>query len=147
MEIQIRRAEEKDLPEVLALVKKLAEYEKAADQVTAQIEEYIECFRSSLISADLALLDNNVVGCTLYYETFSTWKGKMLYLEDFFVLEEHRKKGIGLKLMEAFLKESKDRKCSMVKWQVLDWNEPAIQFYKKMGATIEKGWWNVKMIY
>jgi GNAT superfamily N-acetyltransferase len=147
MVVNIIRGEKKDLKHVLDLVKGLARYEKAEDQVTAQLSIYEECFESGLITVDLAEANGQIVGCTLYYDTFSTWRGKMLYLEDFYVLEEYRKHGIGQLLFKEFIAESKRRKCAMVKWQVLDWNEPALKFYDKMGATIEKGWWNGKIIF
>ena len=76
--------------------------------------------------------------------TYSTWKGKMLYLEDFVVAQSHRRRGIGQLLFDAYKAEAIEKKAKLIKWQVLDWNEPAIAFYEKNGATIEKGWYNVK---
>ena len=84
---------------------------------------------------------------TLYYMTYSTWKGKMLYLEDFVVKADQRNKGIGQLLFDAFIEVAKAKKCRMVKWQVLDWNEPAIRFYEKNNATIETEWWTAKIIF
>ncbi len=79
--------------------------------------------------------------------TFSTWKGKMLYLEDFVVKEAFRKKGVGQVLWNKYIDIAKEKDCALVKWQVLDWNEPAVKFYEKNGATIEKEWWNGKIIF
>jgi len=147
MKFNIRKGTLKDLPAVLDLVKGLAEFEKAADQVTATLNDYSEAFANGLISMHIAELENKIIGCTLFYDTFSTWRGKMLYLEDFFVLPEYRSHGIGKQLFDAFIKEAKERKCAMVKWQVLDWNSEAIKFYEREGATIEKEWWNGKIIF
>lgn len=147
MNITIRKGTLKDLPAVLDMVKGLAEFEKASDQVTVSIEDYGSAYANGLISMHIAESDNAVIGCTLFYDTFSTWRGKMLYLEDFFVLPDYRSHGIGKKLFHAFISEAKERNCSMVKWQVLDWNEEAIKFYKREGATIEKEWWNGKIIF
>jgi len=146
-EIIIRKGAVSDLKAVLDLVKGLAKYENAEDQVHATLKDYEQSFVDSLISIDVAEANDEIVGCTIYYDTFSTWRGKMLYLEDFFVLEAFRRMGIGKLLFDEFIAESKRRECKMVKWQVLDWNEPAIKFYEKEGATIEKEWWNVKIIY
>jgi len=147
MDINIRKGTLKDLPAILNMVKGLAEFEKAADQVTATLDDYGEAYANGLISMHVAETDNEIVGCTLFYDTFSTWRGKMLYLEDFFVLSTHRSHGIGKKLFHAFIAEAKERNCSMVKWQVLDWNTEAIKFYEREGATIEKEWWNGKIIF
>jgi GNAT superfamily N-acetyltransferase len=81
----------------------------------------------------------------IYYETFSTWKGRMLYLEDFYVKETARRFGVGQKLFNAFHETAREKDCKITKWQVLDWNIPAVKFYKKNNAIIEKEWWNVKI--
>lgn len=141
----IRNATENDAASILALVRELAIYEKAEDQVTATIEDYRSSLKEHKIFCKLAEIDKKVVGIALYYETFSTWRGLMYYLEDFVVRETHRGQGIGQLLMDAYIAEAKAAGAVLVKWQVLDWNEPAVNFYEKMGATIEKEWWNVKM--
>ncbi|MEL6275632.1 MAG: GNAT family N-acetyltransferase, partial [Bacteroidota bacterium] len=82
-----------------------------------------------------------------YYMTYSTRKGRMLYLEDFVVRHSERGKGIGQQLFQVFLDEAHRRECRMVKWQVLDWNTPAIKFYELQGATIESNWYNGKIIF
>ena len=90
-------------------------------------------------------MDGKIVGMTLFYEAYSSWKGRMLYLDDFMVHEAYRRFGVGQKLFDAFVEEGRRRDCRLVKWQVLDWNEPAIRFYEKNDCTIEKNWWNVKI--
>jgi ribosomal protein S18 acetylase RimI-like enzyme len=81
----------------------------------------------------------------LYYMTYSTWKGRMLYLEDFVVSAGFRRYGVGQRLFDAYLRRAKALECRLVKWQVLDWNEPAINFYRKNNAIIETEWWNGKI--
>lgn len=145
MPIHIRPATEEDLPAIHQLVLELAEYEKAAHEFTASLEDYRKDFREGVFEALVAEAREEIAGMALYYMTYSTWKGKMLYLEDFVVRENHRRKGIGDALFDAFLDTAKARGCRLVKWQVLDWNEPAIQFYRKKSATIEQEWWNGKI--
>jgi len=147
MNIIVRQGTLNDLPSVLDMVKGLAKFEKAADSVTATLEDYSEAYADGLITIHIAEVEEAVVGCTLFYNTFSTWKGKMLYLEDFYVLDEYRGQGIGKKLFYAFITEAKKRNCALAKWQVLDWNTAAIKFYEREGATIEKEWWNGKIIF
>lgn len=144
---QLRNAQRSDFPAILDLVKQLALYEKEPESVTSSITDYYQAFDNNLIGAHVAISKDQIVGCTIFYETFSTWRGKMLYLEDFFVLSDFRRMGIGEQLFDAFIKEAKERDCKMVKWQVLDWNTPALDFYNKIGATIEKNWWNGKIIF
>ncbi len=143
--VLIRQAEKKDIPSIFSLVEELALYEKAADAVITSVQSYEDDFDNNLYGAFVAEFEGEIVGMALYYMAFSTWKGKMLYLEDFVVRESHRRYGAGQLLFDAFLAEAKVRKCSLVKWQVLDWNEPAIRFYEKNNAIIEKEWWNGKI--
>jgi len=141
----IRSADETDAEKILELVTELAIYEKAEDQVTATVEDYRSSLSAGKIFCKIAEIEGKVIGIALYYETFSTWRGLMYYLEDFVVSESYRGFGIGQKLMDAFIQDARDANAVLVKWQVLDWNEPAINFYERMGATIEKEWWNGKM--
>lgn len=144
--ITIRSAVATDLPAIHDLVGELAEYEKARPAFTASIQQYREEFAAGTFSGHVAVTDEgNIIGMVLYYDTFSTWKGKMLYLEDFVVNTAYRGKGIGKALFEEFKAEAKRRGCSLIKWQVLDWNTPAVKFYEHQGAIIEKEWWNGKM--
>ena len=146
-EYSIRFAQMQDMAAIRRLVVKLAIFEKEPEAVTASLEDYNRSFDEGLIHMLVAEIDDEIVGMTLFYDTFSTWKGKMLYLEDFVVNEEHRSKGIGDKLFRETLKAAKDRGCVMMKWQVLDWNTRATKFYLEHGATIEKEWWNGKIIF
>jgi GNAT superfamily N-acetyltransferase len=147
MLIKIRKAQQSDLSSVLQLVKELAVYENAGDQVSATIDDYKNAFKENIFESQVAEINGRIVGMTLYYMTYSTWRGKMLYLEDFVVSEAYRSQGVGQMLFDAFLEEARIKKVAMVKWQVLDWNEPAIAFYEKNKAIIEKGWWNVKIFF
>jgi len=142
--ITIRPATEADIPSIHALVYELAVYEKEPEAVFTTPEEYLEDFRKGLFESHVAEIDGKVVGMTLFFMMYSSWKGKMLYLDDFVVNEQYRRYGVGQKLYDDFIEEGRRRRCRLVKWQVLDWNEPAINFYKKNEAIIEKGWWNVK---
>ena len=141
----IRSGNAEDAESILALVRELAIYEKSEDQVTATVDEYKSSLKKGKIFCKIAEVDSEIVGIALYYETFSTWRGLMYYLEDFIVSEKYRGFGLGKMLMDAFIAEAKAADAKLVKWQVIDWNEPAIKFYEKMGATVEKEWWNVKM--
>lgn len=144
--IRLRSANATDLPAIHGLVGELAEYEKARPSFTATIQQYREEFAAGTFSAHVAESEEGeIIGIAIYYDTFSTWKGKMLYLEDFVVKDAYRGKGIGKSLFLAFKAEAIDRGCAMIKWQVLDWNEPAVKFYELQGAIIEKEWWNGKM--
>lgn len=133
------------MPGVHALVYQLAVYEKSPESVETTVAEYTEDFRNGLFECMVAEMDGHIVGLILYYMTYSSWKGKMLYLDDFVVDEQYRRFGIGQKLFDAFLEEGRRRGCRMVKWQVLDWNEPALDFYRKNNAVIETDWWNGKI--
>jgi GNAT superfamily N-acetyltransferase len=140
----IRPAYEADIPIIHALVYELAVYENEPNAVVTTPEEYLEDFQKGLFESLVAEIDGKVVGMILFFMMYSSWKGKMLYLDDFVVNEQYRRLGVGQKLYENFIEEGRRRGCRLVKWQVLDWNEPAINFYKKNDAIIETGWWNVK---
>ena len=141
---QIRKATRNDLPAILQLVVELAIFEKEPDAVTATLEDYQTAWDSKLIDCIVATDNDKVIGVALYYDTFSTWKGKMMYLEDFVVSSAYRSRGVGKLIYDELFREAERRKAILVKWQVLDWNEGAVRFYKREGATIEKEWWNVK---
>lgn len=143
--ILIRPATENDMEAVHGLVYELAVYEKEPEAHVATVEEYREDFRAGKFQCMVAEMDGRVVGMTLYFMTYSSWKGKMLYLDDFVVTESHRRYGVGKLLFEAFLEEGRRLGCRLVKWQVLDWNEPAQAFYRKYEAIVEKDWWNCKI--
>ena len=144
-EINIRPATEHDIPAIFGLVYELAVYENEPEAVATSPEEYLTDFRKGLFEALIAEMDGKVVGMTLFYTAYSTWKGKMLYLDDFYVQDAYRRYGLGQKLFDAFLEEGRNRGCRLVKWQVLDWNEPALNFYRKNESIIETNWWNGKI--
>lgn len=147
MEIQIRYARPEDMSAIHGLVRELAVYEKAEAEFIATLQEYETDFANGVFQAQVACVGEEVVGMVLYFMNYSTWKGKMLYLEDFVVKEAWRGKGVGHLLFQAFLDEGKKQGCKLVKWQVLDWNEPALNFYRKFGAVIETEWWTGKLFF
>ncbi len=145
--ISIKTAVKTELPRILELVQGLAEFEKEPTAVTAQISDYEKAFEDNLIWVNTARQEDRIIGFVLAYETFSTWKGKMFYLEDFYVMPELRSLGVGQILFDSLLNEAKTRECKLVKWQVLDWNKEAIRFYEKNHAIIDKQWYNGKIIF
>ena len=146
-DIVIRKARAADIPHIYQLVRELAIYEEAEAELRIDTDYYYKEFEKNTFESIVAEKNGEIIGTCVYYMTFSTWKGRMLYLEDFVVQSTQRHQGIGQLLYDAFLEVAKEKNCTMVKWQVLDWNEPAIKFYEKNGATIEKEWWNAKVIF
>lgn len=144
METIIRAAKDKDFEAVHQLIIELAVYEKEPDQVETSPDSLREnaCGKNPLVHILVAEKQGVIVGFALYYFAYSTWKGKSLYLEDFVVSESNRRQGIGERLFEAVMSEAKSADCQRMDWQVLDWNEPAINFYKKHKANLEAGWLN-----
>jgi GNAT superfamily N-acetyltransferase len=139
----IRAATESDVPLVLELIRALATYERAPDEVTATPEILKETLFGKKPSAEVLLLFENDVaaGFALFFHNFSTWIGRPgLYLEDLFVRPEHRGKGYGRALLIHLAKIARDRGCGRMEWAVLNWNEPAIQFYRKLGAKPMNEW-------
>ena len=145
--INVRPGEEVDLPAIYELVRELAIFEKEEAAFTIGIDEYRDQFRKDLFQVLVAQSAEEIVGMALFYPTFSTWKGKMMYLEDFVVATKHRRKGVGQLLFDAFIETSKQQQCKLVKWQVLDWNQSAIDFYIKQDAIIEQEWYNGKILF
>ncbi len=144
--ILVRPAKEEDLSDILSLVRALALYEKAPDEVVVSIDDYVRDWRADRFESIVALKDDKVVGMCLYFMAYSSWKGAILYLDDFVVTPSERGNGIGQLLFDEILAIAKKRDVALLKWQVLDWNEPALNFYKKYGAVIEKEWWNGKIV-
>jgi GNAT superfamily N-acetyltransferase len=144
MSLIIRPATLADVPAMHALTVELAVYENEPQEVATTSEEFCDDFSKGLFEGHVAEMDGKVVGMTLFFMAYSSWKGKMLYLDDFMVTEAYRRFGVGQQLYEAFLEEGRKRGCRLVKWQVLDWNEPALNFYRKNETVIETNWWNVK---
>ncbi len=141
----LRRGVESDLPQVLGLIRELAVYERAPEAVTNTLAAMQrDGFGPAPIFSFFVLEDDaaEIVGLALFYTAYSTWKGRMLYLEDLVVTEAARRGGFGRLLFDAVVAEARATGAVRLKWQVLDWNEPAIGFYKKLGATIESEWLN-----
>ncbi len=145
----IRAATAEDMPAVLDMIQELAVYEKEPDAVVITADDLVrDGFGTHpVFEVIMADWDGKQIGFALYYTKYSTWKGTSLYLEDFIVKEAYRGKGIGSKLFEAVIKVAKERKAGRMEWQVLDWNEPAINFYKKYNATFEDDWLNCRFFF
>lgn len=160
MAIEIRRAVREDAPRMMELVKELALYERAPEQVTVTMDHFIESgfgqnpvWWAFVASSPTPLSTGGegepasegtavIHGFALYYIRYSTWKGQAMYLEDILVTETMRGKKIGKLLFDRLIEEAKEKKLGRIVWQVLDWNEPAINFYKKYNAEFDKGWLN-----
>lgn len=145
--ILIRDAQPYDIPILHELIRQLARFEKAESAFTLHAEElHTELFGTNpLCFAWMAEFNQEPVGFLLGYYRFSTWKGRMLYVEDIFIKEAFRRKGIGKKLMnQALLKAKEEQLCGLT-WQVLDWNKPAIDWYTSMGAELDGEWMNVRL--
>lgn len=144
MEIIIREAVKEDCPRLLELVNELAVFERAPEEVTVSLEEFVDAgFGGKPVwKSFVAEVSGRIEGFALYYVRYSTWKGCRLYLEDLLVTQSMRSKGIGKKLFERIVLEARDKGFNGMTWQVLDWNEPAISFYKKYGSKIESEWLN-----
>lgn len=145
MEISIRKATKADIPEIYNLVVELAIYEKEPNAVSATLADYLSDFESQAFDCHVASVENSIIGIAIHFPYYSTWKGKIRQLEDLVVTADHRRSGVGQLLFDAVLAYTKSKNERMLRWQVLDWNEPAIAFYAKNNSTIEKNWWNVKI--
>lgn len=147
MKTIIRKGIKEDLPSVLQLIKELARYENAEHEVTITLEDLEkDGFGQHPNYLFLVAVQNQeIIGLSFYWIRYSTWKGKFLFLEDFVIKEEYRNQGIGSKLFEETIKICKSKDMNGMFWQVLDWNEPAINFYKKYDAHISSKWLNGKL--
>ncbi len=143
----VRKATATDCPRMMELIHELAVYERAPEEVTVDQQHFVQSgFGSNPVWwAFVAEEDGLVQGFALYYIRYSTWKGQRMYLEDILVTEQARGRGLGEKLMKALIEEAKERRFNGITWQVLDWNEPAINFYKKFDTQFDDEWVNVKM--
>lgn len=149
----IRKATKEDIPAMLKLIKELAEYEKAPEEVTVDPLHFEEsgfgpnpvwwAFVAETPSSPST--PSTISAFALYYIRYSTWKGQVMYLEDLIVTESLRRKGIGKLLIERLIQEAKDKGFKRIVWQVLDWNQPAIDFYNQLGAKFDSEWVNVTL--
>ena len=152
MNITLRPAQKKDCPRLLELIRELAIYEKAPQEVTVTIEHFEESgFGSNPVWWGTVAVGENegietILGFTIYYIRYSTWKGQRMYLEDFIVTEQARGKGIGKLLFDALIEEAKEKKFCGIVWQVLEWNEPAIKFYNKYNPVFDAEWVNCSVV-
>lgn len=142
--MNLRIAVKKDCPRLLDLVHELALFERAPEEVTVTLEEFEDAgFGDNPVwKAFVVEVDSLIVGFALYYVRYSTWKGCRMYLEDLIITENYRGRGIGKLLFDKLVEEARELGFNGMTWQVLDWNEPAIKFYKKYEANIEAGWLN-----
>lgn len=148
MSITIRKGTAADVPAAFQLIKELAIYEKAGHEVTVTVETMLEdgFGQDPLYEFFVADDGDEIVGLALYYYRYSTWKGRCLYLEDFVVRENQRGKGIGKLLIDQLIVTARESKSKRILWEVLEWNEPAIKFYKKINATFDEEWINCKLL-
>src|SRR5437868_2837684 len=137
MEIIIRRAVREDCPRMMELVKELAVFERAPDEVTVSLQHFEESGfgKNPVYYAFVAQQNGWVVAFALYYIRYSTWKGQRMYLEDILVTERHRGNGIGQMLMDRLIIEAREKNLHAITWQVLEWNESAIRFYSKYNPS------------
>jgi GNAT superfamily N-acetyltransferase len=144
MNITIRKAVKEDCPRLLELIQELATYERAPDEVTVTLDHFVESGfgEKPVLWTFVAEVNGVIQGFALYYIRYSTWKGQAMYLEDILITNEMRGKGIGKLLFDRLIEEAREKKFNRIIWQVLDWNESAINFYKKYNADIDGGWLN-----
>ncbi len=146
--MKIRAAKLGDEQAIFALIQELALYEKAPEQVSNTAEQLrIDLFQSFLCEAIVAENNKEIIGFALYYTAYSTWKGVSLYLEDFYVKENHRKNGVGNLLFEKVIEIAKDKKVKRMDWQVLEWNALALGFYEKKEAELSSEWVNGRLYF
>ena len=142
MEVIIRQALPKDMESVLGLIKELAIYENEPDAVTIDAETLVENSQGDhpLFTCFVAEVSDDIVGIALVYFRFSTWKGRILHLEDLIVTETYRNKGVGSLLYNAVMRYAKAEGVQRVSWEVLNWNTGAIDFYERTGADVLRDW-------
>jgi GNAT superfamily N-acetyltransferase len=146
--ISIRTAISGDEQAIFNLIKELALYEKAPEQVTNTPEQLaIDLFRDKICEAIVAIKDTEIIGFALYYISYSTWKGRCLYLEDFYVQENKRNCGAGGMLFDQVVKIAKELGVKRMDWQVLEWNQLALNFYEKRKAILDPEWINGRLFF
>lgn len=152
MEITVRRAVKEDCPQLLELIRELAVYERAPNDVTVTMEHFIESgfgknpvWWAFVATSTSSTTSTSILGFALYYIRYSTWKGQAMYLEDIIVTEQARGNGVGKLLFDRLIEEAREKGWNRIIWQVLDWNEPAINFYKKFDASFDHDWVNCSL--
>tara|TARA_B100000949_G_scaffold230175_1_gene240164 strand:- start:603 stop:1079 length:477 start_codon:yes stop_codon:yes gene_type:complete len=142
MEFQVRKATKNDMPSVLKLINELAVYEREPDavEVTVADLERDGFGDQPLFNCFVAEAEDEIVGMALFYNRYSTWKGKTIHLEDLIVSEDYRGKGIGMQLYKKVMQFALEENIKRVEWVVLDWNTPAVNFYKNTGASVFSEW-------
>lgn len=149
MSFIIRQGNRADVPGIFRLIKELAEFERAPQAVVNTEHKLMEdgfgddSIYSVFVAEDVKT--NDIVGMALYFTAYSTWKGKLIYLDDLVVTESYRRYGIGRLLMNSVLKEAGRLGVEQIRWQVLEWNAPAIAFYQSLGAELDPEWINCRM--
>lgn len=149
MTINIRKGTPEDLEAILQLIQELADYENASDEVAVTTESMEQdgfgnpSFFQFLVAETSDT--KTIVGTAVYFHTYSTWKGRVLYLEDLVVNQTYRRKGIGRQLFDALIQEANNINAQRLCWQVLDWNTPAIEFYKTIDTNFDAEWINCKL--
>ena len=143
----IRKGMQKDMPAVLDLIKQLATFEKEPEAVVVTVDDLVRdgFGKNPLFYTFVAEIENKIIGIALYYYRYSTWKGKTIHLEDLIVKEENRGSGAGFALYSEIIMQGKKDNVRRIEWNVLDWNTPAIEFYKKSGAKVLDDWLVVQM--
>lgn len=146
-ETNIRKATKEDCPRLLELIRELALYEKAAEQVTVTLEEMEAAGFGETPVWEAFVLEKNkkIIGMSLFYTRYSTWKGRRLYLEDLIVTASERGFGYGKMLLDKTIEHARTNNFSGMMWQVLDWNQNAIDFYKKYDTHFDEEWLNVSI--
>lgn len=147
MKLNIRLAHREDCADILKLIKELAVFERAPEEVILTVEDLERdgFSENPLFQCLVALVDNAIVGIALFYWRYSTWKGSTLHLEDLIVNESYTSKGIGSELFREFVRYAQHQDVQRIEWAVLDWNKKAIDFYKKSGADVLRDWRIVQM--
>lgn len=145
--ITLRIATSDDCPRMMELIHELALFERAPEEVTVTLDEFVEAgFGAKPVwKAFLAEAEGQIIGMAIYYIRYSTWKGQRLYLEDLIITEAWRGKGAGRMLFNRLIQEAHELGFNGMVWQVLDWNEPAIKFYNTYESGIEAGWLNAAL--
>jgi len=141
MKYNIREANKNDMQKVLELIKELAKFEKELDQVELNVTDLIEdSFNKSLFKTFIAEQNQTIIGAAIIYYRYSTWKGKSMHLEDLIITKEKRNCGVGTLLLSQIINYARKEKIKRVSWEVINWNENAIEFYLNKGAKIKKDW-------